>query len=339
MQFSPLPDVHRHPVPAAPPGADALCPTVFHEVWWLDAAAPGAWAEVTERAGDRIVGRLPYLLRPARLGGASCEMPDFCHFLGPAIDAGSGAACNRTLRRDRILRALIARLPPHGAFSQRMHRGLSDVLVFAEAGFHSHAQFTFEIAPDHPDRLWSAMRDKTRNVIRRAQERHVLSETLSPEDFARFYVRQAAATGTACYYPEAGMARVTAAALDRGRGRILAALGPDGQIAAAIFCVWDATCCYYLLSMRQRGADKGATALLLWEAIRHAAARGLVFDFDGLLTRGNRVFFVGFGGTVRPRYHVTRRTTANRLVRLASSLPARLSQRLTAAPVGDSAED
>ena len=181
------------------------------------------------------------------------------------------------------------------------------------------------------------MRDKTRNVIRRAQERHAISAALSPADFARFYVKQAAATGSPCYYSESGLARVTGAALDRDRGRILAALGPDGQVAAAIFCVWDASSCYYLLSMRQRGADRGATALLLWEAIRHAAARGLTFDFDGLLTRGNRVFFVGFGGTVHPRYHVTRRTTANRLVRLASSLPSRLVRRLNAGSEG--AED
>ncbi len=328
MQFSPLPDQPVSPAPKPPTmtGAAVLCPTVFHESWWLDAATPGAWDEVTVKEGDRTVGRLPYLLRPGRLGGAQCQMPDFCHFLGPAIDAGNGAPCNRTLRRDKILRELIDRLPPHGMFSQRMHRGLSDVLVFSEAGFQTFAQFTFEIAPDPPDRLWAAMRDKTRNVIRRAEERHEVSDTLSPEEFARFYTEQAAMTGGESYYPAEGMARVTSAAISRDRGRILAALTPDGSVSAAIFCVWDATSCYYLLSMRQHGADNGATSLLIWEAIRHAAARGLIFDFDGLFTRGNRVFFVGFGGTVRPRFQVERRTMAHRMVWLSASIPQRLGR-------------
>lgn len=117
------------------------------------------------------------------------------------------------------------------------------------------------------------------------------------------------------------IARVTTAALSRERGRILAALTPDGAISAAICCLWDATACYYLLSMRGRGAENGATGLLLWQAIRHAAARGLIFDFDGLLTRGNRVLFTGFGGTVGPRYIAKRQSLgsclASRLLRAA----------------------
>lgn len=314
----------------AAPGIDPLNPTIFHEAWWLDAAAPGAWAEATVRSGDRVLGRLPYLLRRGRIGGTWCQMPTFCHFLGPAIDPGRGAPCNRTLRRDQILRDLIRGLPPHAVFSQRMHRGLSDVMVFSESGFHADAQFTFEIAPDHPDRLWSAMRDKTRNVIRRATERLEVTDDLAPADFARIYVEQALATGVPSYYPQDGLARITAAAIGRERGRILAAKTPDGQVVAAIFCVWDRQCCYYLLSTRRRDAENGATAMLLWEAIQQASARGLIFDFDGLLTPGNRVFFLGFGGTVRPRFHVTRQTLAHRVLTLPVKAAHRLRRALTA---------
>ncbi|AWB49232.1 GNAT family N-acetyltransferase [Gemmobacter aquarius] len=329
----PLPDPERVPPPVAkekPARRDAgtpdpLHPTVFHEPWWLDAAAPNGWHEVTATTNGRITGRLPYLLRPSRLGGAALTMPDYCHFLGPAIDAGNGAPTNRALRRDQIIRDLIAALPPHGHFTQRMHRGLPDIMAFSEAGFQTFVQFTYEIAPDRPESLWSAMRDKTRNTIRRAEDRYSVTDSLSPTDFAAFYTANANASGAPSYYRAADIARVTAAALSHDRGRILAALTPQGAISAAIFCIWDATACYYLLSMRDRGAENGATGLLLWQAIRHAAARGLIFDFDGLLTRGNRVFFTGFGGTVHPRYIAKRQTLASRI---ATRIPSRL-RRLT----------
>ncbi len=300
--------------PIAALASDPLAPTIFHETWWLDAAAPGGWGETTVRAGGKVVGRLPYLLRPARLGGDACLMPDFCHFLGPAVDAGTGAPANRALRRDQIIRDLITALPPHGLFHQRMHRDTPDVMIFAEEGFHTLAQFTFEISPAPPDRLWAAMRDKTRNIVRRAEDRYRVTDCLTAAAFAAFYAENAAATGTACYYHPDAITRITDAALARDRGRLLAALTPEGMISAAIFCVWDAKVCYYLLSMRDRGAENGATSLLLWDAIRHAAAQGLVFDFDGLLTRGNRVFYTGFGGTVRPRFVVRRQSLRHRLV-------------------------
>lgn len=296
---------------------DPLCPTIFHEYWWLDAAAPDAWAETKAIAKGAVVGRLPYFTQAGRIGGAALYMPLLCHFLGPAIDDGNGAAANRALRRDKIIRDLLDALPPHGMFSQRVHRGLSDVMVFAEAGFRTHAQFTFEIAPDAPDQLWAAMRDKTRNTIRRAQEVHDLTDTLGPEDFARFYVQHANASSGNCYYSAEAIARVSRAAILRDQGRIFAALTPDGTVAAAIFCVWDATCCYYLLSMRDRRADNGAISQLIWQAICHASARGLVFDFDGLQTRGSRVFFTGFGGSRQPRYQVTRETVSHRFARRA----------------------
>ncbi len=322
---SPPPQAHlprrKATPPAAQPKPDPLHPTIFHEPWWLDAAAPDAWREVTVTASGKTVGRLPYAISHQPLGRTGCVMPPFCHFVGPAIDAGNAAACNKALRRDQITRELIEQLPDTGFFSQRMHRDVPDVLVFAEMGFYTPVQFTFEIAPDSPERLWSAMRDKTRNIIRRAEERCSIDETLSGPDFAAFYVANAAATGNASYYRAADIARITTAATARDRGRILSARAADGSLSAAIFCVWDDSCCYYLLSMRDRGRDDGATSMLVWHAIRRAAARSLIFDFDGLFTRGNRVFFTGFGGTVRPRFCATRKTLA---YRAADQLAARL---------------
>ncbi|MGP3695941.1 GNAT family N-acetyltransferase [Rhodobacter sp. NSM] len=306
---------------------DPLSPTIFHEPWWLDAASPYGWAETVVRSENRVVGRLPYMLVRKPFGQVSCEMPTFAHFLGPAVDAGKGAPANRALKHAQITRELHEQLPRAGNVYMRMHRDVTDVLVFAEAGMHMLANFTYEIAPGPEQAIWSGMRDKTRNIIRRAQEKHTVSETLSPAAFASFYRHNVDLAGHESYYETDDITRVCLAALDRGRGRILSATAADGSIAGAIFTVWDATSCYYLLASRSKGIDQGATSLLVWEAIRHAAGKGLIFDFDGLYTRGNRVFFTGFGGEVRPRYVVCSSTRTYRATMMLDKMLSRLRRR------------
>src|SRR3712207_1594629 len=149
--------------------SDPLMPTIFHEPWWLEAATGGRYEEVTVTSGGRTVGRLPFL-RKERLGFTACISPDVTHFLGPAIDEGKGGIVSRNLRRGEITRDLIDKLPQFSFFFQRLHRRVPDALPFEQRGFEVEAKFTYEVAPATEAVIWRNMRDKTRNVIRRAEE-------------------------------------------------------------------------------------------------------------------------------------------------------------------------
>lgn len=300
------------------PASDPLVPTIFHETWWLDAASAGQWREVTVSSGGSLVGRLPFTLGE-RLGTRFCVAPRLTHFLGPAIDEGNGGAVSRNLRRTRIARELIQALPRTDAFYQRFHGGINETLAFQEAGFQTGVLFTFEVHPAPDGTLWHAMRDKTRNVIRRAQERVETVRCTSAEQFIAFYEANLAQRGRRNHYDPGIFVQVCRAALQRNRGCILCANGPDGEPLAAIFYVWDETVAYYTLSTRRQDADNGAVALLVWEAIRDAATRNLIFDMDGSYTAGSSLFYTGFGGQIRPRYIVSR-----------SSFPYDLARRLMA---------
>jgi hypothetical protein len=302
---------------------DPLTPTVFHETWWLDAASGGDYDEVLVRAGGRVVGRLPFSIikMPARCG--LCTMPNLTHFLGPAIDAGEGAAANRALKYDGILRELVSRLPPHTGFYQKLHRETADTLVFQDHGYRTTVQFTYELAPAAPADIWAAMRDKTRNVIRRAEEKYTVGSLHDPAEFAAIYDRNLKSRGMSNYYRR--IVQICDAALQRDAGRIIVARDQSGQIAAAIFYVWDARTAYYLLSTRSDNAANCAVSLLIWQAIQDTLTRGLLFDFDGVATPGSRLFYTGFGGQVSPRYIVSR----YRAVHLITS---RLMRPFTMAP-------
>jgi hypothetical protein len=298
----------------APPRPDPLVPTVFHAPWWLDIVSGGAWQAAEVMANGRVVGRFPYVLGRMPLGHALCGMPPVTHFLGPAIDEGSGAPCNRALKRAQITRDLLERMPKASGFYQKLSRDVTDTLLFQERGFQTSVQFTFEIAPAPKPLLWRNMRDKTRNVIRRAMESYAVERCFDPEAFTAAYARHLRQRGLRNHYDTKLLARLCAAASARGQGQILVVRGPARDIAAGIFCVSDATSTYYLLTTRDEAAGNGAVALLLWQAIQESAARGLIFDFDGVGVNGSRLFFTGFGGEVRPRYIVSRFSLGHRMV-------------------------
>lgn len=285
---------------------DRLSPSIFHERWWLEAASSGRYREVTVEEGGRLVGRLPFVLN-RQAGMTAIEAPTLTHFLGPAVDPGRGSANNRLLKSLRITRQLLEQLPPSNAFRQQLHRGCTDAFAFMERGYRVAAKFTFEIPPAPRDVLWAAMRDKTRNVIRRAEERHQVHSLTDPAEFIAFYTANLRLRGHRAYYDMAESQRLCAACLARGRGRLLATRTPSGELSAAIFYVWDAASAYFLMSSRdERRADNAVAPMLLWSAIRDSAARDLMFDMDGVGHAGLVLLFAGFGGQISPRFEPIR---------------------------------
>jgi hypothetical protein len=302
-----------HPAVSIGP-VDALRPTIFHEDWWLDAATDGQVRFVEVADGNRTIGRLPYLTK-TRYGLIGSNMPTLTHFLGPGIDEGCGSEVNRYAKRQSITRELIRKLPSLSSFRQKMYRGVKDALSFQAEGYEVAVQFTFEVPPCDETTLWAAMRDKTRNVIRRASETTLVGNSMEADAF--FHLIEA---NIADRHREANVnfsicREIAAKALDLGRGRIWSAHDAKGLPKAAILCVWDAHSCYYLMSTRRADSGNGAIPLLIWHAIKWASQRGLLFDFDGVAGPGSILLFSGFGGATAPRYIVSKVTTPYKILR------------------------
>ncbi len=292
--------------------ARALTPSVFHEDWWLQATTDGHYQEATVRAEGRIVGRLPFVCARLAAGHIECGMPELTLFLGPAIDAGCGAPVNRRLRHDGILRDLLAALPATSGFCQMLHRETADTLVFDDEGYRTVVRFSYEVRPGPVPALWAGMRGRTRNAIRRAEERMRCCDLQDPDEFLALYDRHLEERGLVNRYRR--IVPLCRAALLRDRLRILATVDGSGRTVAAIAYVWDERAAYYLLATRSLFAGKGAVALLVWRAIQDAAGRGLAFDFAGIDTPGTMIFASGFGGQVVPRYMVARYSLGHRIV-------------------------
>ena len=297
--------------------ADPLRPTVFHEAWLLDAASGGRHDCVEVLQDGVVVGRLPFVRRRS-VGITLITQPRLTHLLGPAISEGDGAPTTRALRRSRIVRELLAKLPASSGFSQKIQGGLADIPAFQEAGYEIRVEITYELPPLPDAEMWRGMRDKTRNVIRRAQEQLEVDAIEDIPAFLAFYRSNLDDREQRSYYALGCMDAVCREAVARGRGQILGARDRDGRLLAAIVVLRDERVAYYFMSTRRKNAHNGAISLLLWTAIREASRQGLTFDFDGFSTMGSGLFYLGFGGRPAPRYVAVRSSLTFRIGKTTS---------------------
>lgn len=300
---------------------DPLIPTIFHEPWWLEIATEGRYSVVEVVEQGAVVGRMPYYLKN-RLGCFPVvDLPPLTHFLGPAIVDCEGKPHKKFAHRQEITRQLILKLPQTASFYVKCHKDVTDVLAFQGAGFRTSIQFTQELLPQPIDDLWTRMRGKTRQAIRGANARCEVVAGTDPEEFMRFYNASIEKNkGVPSHMETLVHTNLIRACLARGCGKIYEAREANGKLASAVFCAWDNVASYYLMTSRIPQAHYGSTDLLVWNAIRDAVQRNLMFDFDGVVSFGGVRSANNFAATLSPRYIATFETVPVQILRSLKSL-------------------
>jgi len=281
----------------ARPVGDTLVPTVFHEPWWLDIVTGGNYAAAEVADNGRTVGQLYYFLRQ-RGGFKYSIMPPLTHFLGPAVVDDGGNAPTRFLRRTEITRELIQKLPPAALYQYKCHWDITDTIAFQQERFHTGVQFTHNIYPDTEEVLWKNLSSKKQR-INSARKELTVSYLTDPLEFWKFYNANWKKT-VVNVLDQQMFCHLIEACLSRNRGCMLGAFDKHKKLAATACFIWDNTSCFYFLASRTRDSHSAASSLLVWEGIKEAAKRNLIFDFDGLSNSNAVLFFTQFGGVIRP---------------------------------------
>jgi hypothetical protein len=312
-----------HELHSPPATKEAPSGLLFHEYWWLSAATKDQFSEVEVKHNGRSVGRLPFVLH-RKCGLRIVRMPPYTHLLGPAIDSGDGKSQTRLMKRLSIVRSLIGQLPPFDYFKQAIETStgdglaLCDGLAFQEYGFQINPQYTFQIEPRYGlDAILSNMHFKVRQHIRRAAEKYTVVTIDDPDKFIDFYIKNLRRAGRRSYVRFDNFPALYSSCRARNCGEILAAVDKNDNPVAMNYLVWDSIRMYYLLSTRtsEISDDNGSASLLIWSGIGKAHERGLVFDFDGVSTRGIARFYQGFGGQIKTRQIITASRFRYRMLR------------------------
>jgi hypothetical protein len=288
---------------------------LFHEPWWLAAVTRDQIQEVKVEKSGRVIGRLPFVVF-RKAGLTTLRMPPFTHLLGPAVIAGEGKAQTRLLQRLSIVRELLDQLPRFDYFKHAFPATTADGLAFQDRGFKISPQYTFRIdcRRDLPE-IWQGMHFKTRQHIRRAEEKLTIETVEDPTAFINFYISNLSRRRRRTYWDFTNFPTLFTETTTRGCGKILSANWPNGEPAAMIFIVWGRGTMYYLLSTRAGSTgDNGSVNLLIWSAIKRAHSEASVLDLDGVVSSGTARFLSGFGG------HLEMRLVAERSGHLYSAL-------------------
>jgi hypothetical protein len=304
--------------------------SIFHEDWWLDALAPGRWREVRCERGGRTAGSLRFVER--REGNARiCEMPQITRFLGPVIAPQTGKSETRIRANHSIIADLLRQIAGHDHVEMTLDAGFADLAPFLTAGYDVkvHPTFLLDCKTQTIDVLWVGLRDKAKNIIRRARERLTVCEIDDVNRFASFY--EANLDGAESYFDLSVLPSAFAAARARRQCKIVTAVDPGGTVHAKVFFIWDDRYVHYFLSTRDRQvAHPGAVSLLLWTGIELAHSLGLWFDFDGGIDNDARYrFVVAFGGELANRFDVVRSTANYRVKHTIRRIPRALMRRIS----------
>jgi hypothetical protein len=298
--------------------------SIFHEDWWLNALAPGRWREVTCLRGGRVAGYLRFV--ECRKGGLTiCRMPQITRFLGPIVTLQPGNTQARTRATYSIIMELLDQIARYDHVEMTVDINFVELAPFLAAGYEINGQPTILLdCRRKPEELWGGLRDKTRNVIRRARERLTVRDIDDVNLFISFYRQNL--EGAESYFDLSFLAPVYAAAYARQQGKIVAAVDSSGVAHAKIFFIWDDKYFHYFLSTRDRNvAHLGAVNLLVWTGIEAAHSRGLWFDFDGGIVNSAKYKFVAaFGGEVANRFEIVRSTSLYQLQHTVRRIPQAL---------------
>jgi hypothetical protein len=309
------------------PGETACADTIFQQPWWLDAVAPGHWAEVTCERDGRTVARLPYVIR-GRPQLRMLTQSTMTQTLGPWVEPAP-AEPSTLGREHELLTELEAALPPALAFSQQFAPAMLNALPFQWAGYRLEVRYTYRLhGLRSTDTLWTGLRGNIRREIRKARKRVEVVEDLGVDRFhdvlSRTYVRQ----GLPAPRSLAELERLQEACARRGVGAMLFAQDDAGQVHAGAWVVWDGQAAYYLLAGAEPGLrNSGASSLLAWEAIMRARQHTDVFDFHGSMLQPIERFFRSFGARQTPYLSVTRMGPAFRAALTARSALRQLAAR------------
>lgn len=233
----------------------------------------------------------------------------------------SGAAHAVNSRKKKLMRAVAA------YFSSRKERILSipfapewvDVQPLVWAGFSANVKYTYQLSLQSDANIQSLFSTDVRSEVKKAISLGAeLTTQATHEEVLLCLATNAAKQG---FKFQEHAVRKLLIAQEAGFGKLFV-VRHENNIAAVALTLADKQTMYYIMGAAQRdSAVRGALSYALTGAIEYAQKNALnTFDFEGSMIPGVEHFFRGFGGDLKPFYHLTK---ANVFMRMALRLAGR----------------
>jgi hypothetical protein len=274
--------------------------TIFDEDWWLDAAAPGAWDRIRVVWDSTTVGEMAFHTQ-RRWGLTYIKMPHLTRTMSPRLFPPQGKPVNQQIDNQAIVVELVRKLPRYDRLELSLKPGCPSLQGFVHANLAVTHMFTFRSEPGAgADVMLKQAHAETRRIIGKAQRECLVERSADLDRFIELHRQSYGETSLVDY---AILERLFSAAAARGQAEILFARLNGGDDTAAMILLEDRHTTHTWLSARNVAQKyRGASSLLVFEAMRAAHERGCVLDLDGYVRPEVGSFMMKFGlqPVVRP---------------------------------------
>lgn len=287
---------------------------LFEQPWWLDTVSPGLWKEFICEDKGEIVGRWPLCFKDKTF--KEVTMPPLTQTSGIWIKEDGGRAGNEDLGRKReIIDNLVSQLNEVKSMDIALDSSMQYFLPFYWKGYRIEPRISYRIEDlKDLDKIYNNFSKTVKKNIKSAVKKVNISEECSVDTLFNLLEKSFLAQGRRSPISKNLIERVVKVCEKRNAGKMFTAVGPNGEIHASSYFVFDKKRCYYLIS----GSDaeyrtSGAQTLILWKAIQFASGITEEFDFEGSMVDGIETFFRRFGGEPTVYYHISKQNLKNEI--------------------------
>ena len=283
----------------------------FEEDWWLDIVANGEWERIELRdKNNHIFASFP-IVKERKIGFKYLTVPKHTQSLGIYIE-DTGAKLSKKLEREKkIINDIIKSLPKGYNYDFRLDSNNQYIMPFIWNGFNVSPCFSYRIdtAKGESD-IWKGLKDNIKTDIKKAMRTVNIVDDYSIDILIDLEKKTFDRQNRSYKQDLSFYHQIDKYLSSQGRKNLLCAVDNNGNVHSAAYFVFDRERCYYLLG----GGDpdfrnSGAASLLIWEGIKEATRKGVLFDFEGSMIEGIERFFRGFGAHPSVYYRV-RKTNA-----------------------------
>lgn len=273
--------------------------------WWLDAVCAGKVWDVlfAEDENGNITGAMPYLIRKrARMK----------YIVMPPLSQAGGIWVAPEVTGDRWKTAEVCRQFTEqlkamklAYYYQQFFPGSLCVDAMRGLRFKTKERVTYRVEDlSNMETLLASFSKNQRRQLQKAKDLQV-TRTMEIEEFCRFHAQCLALRGRKPSYSREFLIVLERKARRLGQCEIISIRNAEGEVYAAALVVWDKRYLYYLVPTYDiRHKDSGASALLVWEAMKLAREKQVHFDFEGSNDKGIAHFYEQFGSKPVPYYAV-----------------------------------
>ncbi|MBX7108844.1 MAG: GNAT family N-acetyltransferase [Chitinophagales bacterium] len=269
---------------------------LFHQPFWLDAVAPGAWHAIEIMEDGKLIASAPYVMKKSLLG-TELIMPKLTQFLGPNLLLPQVDYKERLAKEMQLLEQIILQLPAHDFFLQRWHYHYQNWLPFYWKGYHQTTRYTY-VLPDisQPETLRKHFSDKVKREIHKAEKQFTVERSSAVQPFYAMLAANFKSKAMDIPFDAALLQRIYAACRKHQSGDIWLSRDAHGTVAGGIMVAWDQQSAYYIIGGKNNDfGNAGVMSHLFWQCFNDLKSTVKQFDFEGSMIRGVENYFRSFG--------------------------------------------